>query len=195
MKLIFRVATVALFGLACGPALAGKGGPPPSPTFTTTVIGQDRENEDEFFVGLNWQFGAQAQAEIVVGYRDVDVHSDGDVEGAGIDFTFPLKDGLKFGEIRLKAIDGEYDWQGELGLGWSFLNEGFLLTGGVQGNYATVGTDYVFGTGWQPYVGANTIGDYDVPPYLTETTASCPSPYVVGDDGESCEFGNQPTAQ
>lgn len=194
MKPMIRFAGAAILALAAGPALAGKGGPPPTPTFTTIVIGQDKVSDDEFFAGINWQFGANSQAEIVVGYRDVNVHSDGDVDGLGLDVTFPIKDGLKFGEMRLKAIDGQHDWQGELGLGWSFLHQGFLLTGGVQGNFVTLGTDYVFGTGWEPYIGANSIGDYDVPPYLTQTTASCPSPYVVGSDGESCVFGNNPTA-
>lgn len=194
MKTLIRIAGIALLGAAAGPALAGKGGPPPTPTFTTVVIGQDKVGDDEFFAGINWQFGAQAQAEIVVGYRDVNVHSDGDVDGAGIDFTFPIKDGLKFGEVRLKGINGEDDWQGEYGLGWSFLHQGFLLTGGVQGNFVTAGTDYVFGTGWQPYLGANSVGDYDVPPYLTETTASCPSPYVVSVDGQSCVLTMMPTA-
>ncbi len=190
MKHTMRIAAVTLLGLACGPALAGKGGPPPPPTFTTTVIGQDRDREDEFYLGLNWQFGAQSQPELVLGYRDVDVHSDGDVDGFGLDLTFPIKDGFKFGELRLKAIEGEESWQGEFGMGWSFANDGFLLTGGAQGNYVTVGTDYVFGTGWQPFVGVNTIGGYDAPPYLTETTASCPDPYVLSPDGESCEFAN-----
>jgi len=191
---MIRIAGIALLGLAAGPALAGKGGPPPTPTFTTVVIGQDKVSDDEFFAGINWQFGTNSQAELVIGYRDVNVHSDGDVDGAGVDFTFPIKDGLKFGEMRVKAIDGQDDWQGEFGLGWSFLHQGFLLTGGAQGNFFTMGTDYVFGTGWEPYIGANSIGDYDVPPYLTETTASCPSPYVVGNDGESCVFGNNPTS-
>lgn len=190
MKPMIRIAGIALLGLAAGPALAGKGGPPPTPTFTTVVIGQDKVSDDEFFAGINWQFGTNSQAELVIGYRDVNVHSDGDVDGAGVDFTFPIKDGLKFGEMRVKAIDGQDDWQGEFGLGWSFLHQGFLLTGGAQGNFFTMGTDYVFGTGWEPYIGANSIGDYDVPPYLTETTASCPSPYVLGNDGESCVFGN-----
>jgi hypothetical protein len=191
---MIRLAGVALLGLAAGPALAGKGGPPPTPTFTTVVIGQDKVGDDEFFAGINWQFGASSQAELVVGYRDVNVHSDGDVDGYGLDFTFPIKDGLKVGELRVKGINGQDDWQGEFGMGWSFLHQGFLLTGGAQGNFVTAGTDYVFGTGWEPYIGVNSIGDYDVPPYLTETTASCPSPYVVGNDGESCVFnGNNNT--
>lgn len=195
MKKVIRIAGIALFGLAAGPALAGKGGPPPTPTFTTVVIGQDKVSDDEFFAGINWQFGTNSQAEIVVGYRDVNVHSDGDVDGVGVDFTFPIKDGLKFGEMRVKGINGQDDWQGEFGLGWSFLHQGFLLTGGAQGNFVTLGTDYVFGTGWEPYIGVNSIGDYDVPPYLTETTASCPAPYVVGTDGESCVFsGNNNTS-
>ena len=196
MKPMIRIAGIALLGLAAGPALAGKGGPPPTPTFTTVVIGQDKVSDDEFFAGINWQFGANSQAELVIGYRDVNVHSDGDVDGYGLDFTFPIKDGLKVGELRVKGIEGEDDWQGEFGLGWSFMHQGFLLTGGIQGNYVTAGTDYVFGTGWQPYVGVNTIGGYDAPDYLTETTASCPSPYVLGTDGQTCVLiGNNDTAE
>lgn len=192
MTPFFRIAGIAALTLAAGPAFAGKGGPPPTPTFTTVVVGQDKSSEDEFFAGINWQFGASPQAEIVLGYRDVNVHSDGDVDGMGLDFTFPIKNGITFGEMRFKAIDGQDDWQGELGLGWSFLHKGFLLTGGAQGNFLTLGTDYVFGSGWEPYIGANSIGDYDAPSYLTETTASCPSPYVVAANGISCVFGGGP---
>ena len=189
MKSMIRIASIALLGIAAGPALAGKGGSPPTPTFTTVVTGQDKVGDDEFFAGINWQFGADSQAEFVIGYRDVNVHSDGDVAGVGVDFTFPFKDGLKFGEVRLKGIDGQDDWQGEFGWGWSFMHKGFLLTGGAQSNFVTLGTDYVFGTGWEPYIGINSVSDFDVPPYLTQTTASCPSPYVVGASGMTCVYG------
>ncbi|GAB2499341.1 hypothetical protein [Arenimonas alkanexedens] len=185
--LISKTAAFALV-LACGPVLAGVPTPPPAPTFTTTVIGQDNTSEDEFFVGLNWQFGAHSQPELVVGYRDLDVSSNGDVDGFGLDFTFPLTKGFRPGELRLKGIDGDEDLQGEFGLGWSFAHQGFLLTGGAQGRHFTAGTDYVFGTGWQPYLGVNTVGEYDVPPYLTETTASCPSPFVLAPGGQTCQF-------
>jgi hypothetical protein len=194
MKPTLRTALAVALALACTPVLAGIPTPPPNPTFTTTVIGQEEASEDEFFAGLNWQFGASSQAELVVGYRDVDVKSDGDVDGFGLDFTFPLKGGIKPGELRLKGIDGDEDLQGEFGLGWSFAHKGFLLTAGAQGQHVTAGTDYVFGAGWEPYIGVNTVGDYDPPEFRTETTGSCPEPYELSANGQSCELVNQPAS-
>ncbi len=188
MKRVLSCFALVVLALVAGPALAGKGGPPP-PDFEEVIIGEDKESEDQFYAGLNWQFGSKSHAEFVIGFRSVDVKSGGDVKGAAVDLTFPIGDGFKVGELRLKAVNGEEDWQGELGLGWSFAQEGFLFTGGVQGNYINLGADFVFnGGGFQPYLGINSIGEYDRPDYLTELVGSCPSPYVYDPDSESCVF-------
>ncbi|KFN44230.1 hypothetical protein [Arenimonas oryziterrae] len=189
MKQVIRIGVLALVGLACGPALAGKGGPPP-PTRTTTVVGEEEVNDNEFFVGINWQFGGKSQAELVVGYRDVDVNSNGDVKGAGIDMTFPLTGGFRAGELRLKGIDGKDDLTGEYGAGWSFDENAFLVTGAAQAEFVTFGTDYLFGKGkgWRPYAGLNTVSGYTPPPYRTVSNVSCPAPFELSPDQLSCNF-------
>lgn len=187
MKSILRFATGVALGVASVPAFACKGGPPPPPPTVELVEVGDREvNEDEFFVGINWQFGAASQAELVLGYRDVDVEHNGDVSGVAVDMTFPIKDGMHVGELRLKGVEGDDDLQGEFGLGWSFFHQGFLLTGGVQGPYANIGADFVFGTGFEPYVGVNSISDYDAPDFAIVEERSCPPPFVLSPDGQSC---------
>jgi hypothetical protein len=187
MNRIIRVAICVALGAASIPAFACKGGPPPPPpTIDIIMVGEEETSEDEFFVGINWQFGAASQAELVVGWRDVDVEHTGDVSGFGVDMTFPLKDGFHVGELRLKGIEGDEDLQGEFGLGWSFFHKGFLLTGGGQGHYFTAGADYVFGTGFEPYVGVNTIGDYDPPSWEEVEVRSCPPPFELSDDEQSC---------
>jgi hypothetical protein len=196
MKQSIRVVICMALGAVSIPAFACKGGPPPPPPTITLVEVGDREvSEDEFFVGINWQFGAASQAELVIGYRDVDVETNGDVSGAGVDMTFPLKDGIHVGELRFKGIEGEDDLQGEFGLGWSFFHKGFLLTAAAQGPYVTLGADFVFGTGFEPYIGVNTISDYDPPDFEIVEERSCPQPFTLSPDGQSCLGGGSPPSE
>jgi hypothetical protein len=54
------------------------------------------------------------------------------------------------------------------------------LNAGVQGPYVNLGTDYLFGKGWQPYVGVNTLGRVRAP---TESL-SCPAGFNL--QGTNC---------
>ncbi len=47
------------------------------------------------------------------------------------------------------------------------------VNGGVRVPYAYVGTDYLFGKGWQPYVGVDTLKR--VKAHEETSTTSCPS--------------------
>lgn len=154
-------------------ALAGL--PPQSPTITSFG---GKYSSDKFFAGINWSFGVGPKLgpEAVIGFHSNRVKP-GSVNGHGIKLTFPLSGGLQFGTIKLTAINGDRHLQGELGFGYSFLMGAPLLTGGGFGSHLMFGTDYIFGSGWRPYLGIHTLGPYRKP--SGGTTTSCPANTVL----------------
>lgn len=157
---------LASLGLAL-PAFAGKGGPPTPPT-----ISKQSRKDNKVFVGINWNWGVRNGATAVVGYRWARVKSNNHVSGALVDLTVVLSGApVGLGEMHVKGLAGGRSVQGEFGAGYGFQGQAFLLNGGVRAPYANVGTDYLFGKGWQPYVGINTLQRVKAP---TET-ASCPT--------------------
>lgn len=138
-------------------------------------------SKDEAFIGLEWTIGKSILPEVQVGYRDVDVETDGDVSGGQVSLTFDIEQ-MSFSKVRVEGVQGDEDIQGQLGVGYNFAQSGFLLTGGAQGNYVFAGLDYTFGSGFDFRGGVNTISDYDVP---SETvTLSCESKgYTLDNDG------------
>lgn len=171
------VAAAAAFSLAL-PAHAGKGGPAPTSTIT-----KQKRNDNKAFVGINWNWGVRDGATAVVGYRWAKVKENGHVNGSLVDLTFPLA-GAKFGlgELHIKGLAGRRSAQGELGVGYGFQAGAFLLNGGARGPYVNVGTDYLFGRGWQPYVGIDTLGRVKRP--NETTTLSCPAGFTL--QGGNC---------
>lgn len=174
-----------LVGIACAVmfnvAQAGEA-PPPPPTETRTG---GEVSKDEAFIGLEWTIGKSILPEVQVGYRDVDVESDGDVSGAQVSLTFNIEQ-MSFGKLRLEGVQGDEDIQGQLGVGYNFAQPGWMLTGGGQGNYVFAGVDYTIGSGFDFRGGVNTISDYDVP---SETvTLSCPDNYSL--KGDKCQLSN-----
>ena len=164
-------AAIAL-AIAC-PAHAGKGGPSP----VTTITKQSRK-DNKVFVGINWNFGVRTGATAVVGYRWANVNSNNRVHGALADLTFVLSGApVGVGEFHVKALSGSRSVQGELGVGYGFQGEAFLVNGGVRVPYANVGTDYLFGKGWQPYVSVDTLKRVKAP--QETTTTSCPSGFTL----------------
>lgn len=156
-----------VFAALALPAHAGKGGPTPTPT--TTKQGR---TDNKVYVGINWNFGAREGATAVLGYRAAKTNDRDRVHGAKVELTYVLSGApMGFGEVRVKALQGRRSAQGELGLGYSIQGEAFLLNGGVQGAYVNAGTDYVFGKGWMPSIGINTLGRLRG---ATETT-TCPA--------------------
>jgi hypothetical protein len=171
-SLFAALLAVASFALAF-PAHAGKGGPTP----TQTITKQGR-NDNKLFVGINWNWGVREGATAVVGYRWAKVKDNGRVNGALIDLTVALTGApVGLGEFHVKAFQGSSSAQGELGLGYGFQGEAFLLNGGVRGPFVNLGTDYLFGKGWQPYVGIDTLGRTKGPDEVT--TSTCPAGFVL----------------
>ena len=144
-----------------------------SPTETRTAT---ESSEDEAFIGLEWTFGGSVLPEVEVGYRSVDVESNGDVSGAEASLSYNFERG-GLGKFKIEAVEGEDNVQGQLGIGYNLANPGFMLTGGAQGNFIFGGIDYTFGSGLDIIGGFNTIGDYDVP--AADVTLSCPDGYML----------------
>ena len=170
MQKIVATVTLAFVSVVIAlPAHAGKGGPTP----VTSITKQSRK-DNKIFVGINWNFGVRTGATAVVGYRWARVNSNDRVRGALADVTFVLTGApVGVGEFHVKGLAGSRSVQGELGVGYGFQGEAFLVNGGVRVPYANVGTDYLFGKGWQPYVGVDTLKR--VKAHGETSTTSCPS--------------------
>ena len=156
-------------------AYAGKGGPPIPATVT-----KQKSKDNKAFVGLQWNFGVREGLSAVVGYRWATVGPDNKARGQQLDFTYALTGNSGPGELHLKGFDGRRDLQGELGFGYGFHAGAFLLNFGAQGPNVNVGADYLFGKGFQPYVGVNSVGKYKNESDLL----SCPSGYTLS--GATC---------
>lgn len=167
----FAFTAIAL-GLVA-PAHAGKGGPTQPPTVAASVSKESR-NDNKVYAGINWNFGARTGATAVLGYRGAKVRSNDKVRGFKVEASYILSGApTGLGEVRVKALAGGRSLQGELGAGYGFHGQAFLLNMGAQGPYVNVGTDYLFGPGWQPYVGINTLGRSR----HARETLSCPAGY------------------
>lgn len=162
------------------PAHAGKGGPTEPPTIAASVNNESR-NDNKVYAGINWNFGARTGATAVIGYRAAKVRSNNRVRGAKFEVSYILSGApMGLGEIRVKGLSGSRSLQGELGAGYGFHGQAFLLNMGVQGPYVNAGTDYLFGPGWQPYIGVNTLGKAR----HARETSSCPAGYSLS--GSTC---------
>ena len=172
------LATLAL--ALAAPAHAGKGGPVPPPTVAASVSKESR-NDNKVYAGINWNFGARTGATAVLGYRGAKIRSNDRVRGFKVEASYILSGApMGFGEFRVKGLAGSRSLQGELGAGYGFHGQAFLLNAGVQGPYVNAGTDYLFGPGWQPYIGVNTLGK----PRHARETSSCPAGYTLS--GSTC---------
>ncbi len=162
------------------PAQAGKGGPTQPPTVAASINKESR-NDNKLYAGINWNFGARTGATAVLGYRAAKVRANDRVRGAKVEVSYVLSGApMGLGELRVKGLAGSRSLQGELGAGYGFQGQAFLLTGGVQGPYVNAGADYLFGPGWQPYVGVNTLGKAKG----ARETSSCPAGYSLS--GSTC---------
>ncbi|MDO6562179.1 hypothetical protein Q4488_02180 [Amphritea sp. 1_MG-2023] len=103
-----------------------------------TTLTDVEESKDEIFAGLNWELGGSLTPQLVIGFRSVDVKSDGDVEGAGTSISFSLLE-KRFDKFKLFGIKGNDDVAGELGVGYGFINQHWLAMLGAQGDYINIG--------------------------------------------------------
>jgi len=144
--------------LSCGPA----------PVETTST---SSASEIQFLGGLQWNFGTNAP-ELVLGFRETRTSSSDEVVGGKLDLEFPLNAHfLDAFTIRGMGLAGDRDVQGEFGLGLSGFDFKPLLAGGIQGPYVNGGVNYIFGTGFEPYLGANSLSRPHKP--NTHTSLNC----------------------
>ena len=131
-------------------------------TFSASVMAFSVE-ENTPFAALQWNFGAEtSKPDVVIGYRSVDVETNGDVSGWQGSVSYRPDEGVD--KLKLEAVDGDADIQYTYGGGYSLQNQQALVSGGVNGSYLTAGADYLIGIRKiEPYVGVTTLNDYDVP--------------------------------
>jgi hypothetical protein len=162
-------------------AFAGATGGP-APTTTTTKTSRD---DNQVFVGLNYNWGVRQGLTAVVGYRWARTSSSDRVTGGLVDVTIPLTGApIGLGEIHLKGLAGGRSAQGELGVGYGFQAGAFLVNAAARGPYVTAGTDYLFGKGWQPYVGVSTLGRAKRAD--EQSTTTCPAGFTFDAGSGTC---------
>lgn len=158
------VLVLACSGVVALPANAGKGGggtPPVITPATATFVGR---HDNSAYAGINWNFGVRSGATAVLGYRAARVSANEHVSGGKAEFTWVLSGGpVGPGEFRVKALSGRRDFQGELGLGYSFRESAFVFNVGAQGAYANLGFDFMIDKGWMGSIGLNSLGRVDHP--------------------------------
>jgi hypothetical protein len=167
---------VAAILLAVGPAQAGfscVNNPNATyvcqqPTASTINGAGSKRKTDEFFVGINWNFGSKGP-ELVLGARSMRMNAWGNGDGARLDFLFPLAGGFSFDRVRLSYVNGHRSALGELGLGYSFLQKTPFVTGAIQAPYVQFGVDYLFTGKFMPFIGVNSLKK----PKVAGGVASC----------------------
>jgi hypothetical protein len=121
--------------------------------------------ENNGFAALQWTFGEKSlKPDVIVGYRSVDVETDGDVSGWQASASYAPHEGID--KLKVEGVTGDEDVQYTYGAGYSLQQRKALVTAGVTGNYLSAGADVVLGghrKKLEAYFGVNTIGDYDVP--------------------------------
>lgn len=163
-------------------AFAGTGGPAP-----TTTITKKSRSDNQVFVGLNWNWGVRQGLTGVVGYRWARVSASDNVRGGLVDITIPFTGApIGIGEIHVKGLAGSRSVQAEAGFGYGFQAGAFLVNAAVRVPYFTGGTDYLFGKGWQPYIGVHSMGR--AKRAQEESTTTCPTDFEFDPETDSCNF-------
>ena len=149
---------------------------------SVNVIATD---EDTPFASLQWTFGSETmKPDVVIGYRSVDVETDGDVSGWQGSVSYKPGHGLD--KLKVEGVTGDEKMQATYGGGFSLQQKQALVTAGVTGSYITAGADYMISNHTiEPYVGLTTLHKYDVPEKAVEAavdTSSDTTESYVSDD-------------
>lgn len=148
--------------------------------------------ENTPFAALQWNFGTDTtKPDVVIGYRSVDVETNGDVSGWQGSVSYRPEEGVD--KLKLEAVDGDADIQYTYGGGYSLQEKQALVSGGVNGSYLTAGADYLIGLRKiEPYVGLTTLNDYDVPrePVVNQPAAHNQPNTVVNIDKSQTAVNN-----
>lgn len=120
------------------------------------------QSDNHVYVGLGWTVKNGWVPAAIVGARSVDVDGIGDVTGVDLSLSYHLADG--FDRFLLKGVRGEIDWQAELGGGYDFQQEIFLLAGGVQGRLINFSADISMSGDLDGGLTLNSIDKYEWQP-------------------------------
>lgn len=138
--------------------------------------------ENTPFAALQWTFGAEsAKPDVVIGYRSVDVETNGDVDGWQGSVSYRPDHGVD--KLKLEGVTGDEDVQYTYGGGYSLQQHQPLLSASVNGSHLTAGVDYIIGhQKIEPYIGLTTLSSYDVPqePVVEEFTNNSNTVVNVG---------------
>lgn len=160
---------VSLLGiLASTSALAGIVAAPYPATVTTTGTSK---SETQAYVGLNWFLGGGTTPALVLGAVSTDVKSNGDTRGVNLAFHVNLAGGIAPGKLRLSALRGKENLQGELGAGYNFVSAKPFIGLGLNAPYIAVGVEGYLDPGLVPYATVHSLGAFDRP--AETTTLSC----------------------
>ena len=170
-----------LFFVLTGAAYAGISGPS---TYGPTLIGNSKTST-KAYAGLNWEIPGNIAPALVLGVRRAKVESDGDTQGGDLSFSMALAGGVKPGKLRLKGFTGQENYQGELGGGYDFSNNGFFFGPSVNFPYVNVGADWQPNAGLKFYGMLHTVGKYKEP----AATPSCDPGDFYNSGTGLCEIG------
>lgn len=153
-----KSASILLFSLISFQCFAMA--PPPS-YYAATANGSSR-NDTLAYTGFGWTFGIKAVFEIMIGIRSTHTDSSGKVSGTDFSASVPLT-GFDSARVKAKYINGTSNGQGAIGLGYLFDTGRLLGTAGYSLPYFIAGTDYVLGSGFEPFASVNTMGGLSKP--------------------------------
>jgi hypothetical protein len=125
------------------------------------------------FIGLRWDFGAKGPA-VTGGVRYLKSNDDDGVYGAQFDASLPLTGDTHLPKLRLLGLFGSSTVQGQLGGGYDFAKETFIISAGLQGPYLEGGLDYGLDGSFAPYIGINSLKKPEL-----GGGAACPADYTL----------------
>jgi len=158
------------------------------------VPGEEYRYQTQFFAGLQWRLG-ETTPTLDFGVRRSRTNDGDDTTGAKLDLALKIDSEFwKDPTLRLMALAGKRDAQGEFGLGLSGLDFKPLIAAGVQGPYVEGGANFIFGTGLQPYL---TVSSLAAPARTRGPVLTCPPGYKLvrvlfpsehSIDGKECDL-------
>ena len=141
-----------------------------------TTAWADSVEENNPYAALQWTFGDKSlKPDVVLGYRSVDVETNGDVSGWQASASYAPHEGID--KLKVEGVTGDEDVQYTYGAGYSLQERKALLTAGVNGNHLVAGGDVLLGKRkkLEAYFGVTTQGDYDVPEESTTSKTTTTS--------------------
>ena len=134
---------------------------------STHAIAQSKE-QTKPYVGLNWYFGQGITPELTLGVMHGKTKADGDTDGANLSVSFGLASGFAPASIKLGYLNGKEDFQGNIGLGYSFQSSQPLMFVGVNAPYSAFGLDVKRNFEISPYLQLHSHGKFKEPTVVVE---------------------------